>query len=137
VGKPFDLEQLIGTILRHARAPKSDGGGLNQAAALARLGGNRGIYAAALRAFPGEMDKLKQQFATAREQGDAGQACAALHQLRALAGMVGADRLAALAGDVEADMLAATSDAALAPHIDAILMALSAAEQAVSAAAAN
>jgi CheY-like chemotaxis protein len=134
VGKPFDLEQLIGIILRHKRgsAPAL----LDCGAALARMAGNRGVYAAVLRGFPDEMDKLKLQFAELLAQPDGARAARALHVLRGLAGMVGAERLAALAGEVEARALAGAVTPSLAQDIGVVLAEMSAALRAVEQAAA-
>lgn len=134
VGKPFDLEQLIATILRHKRgsAPAL----LDSGAALARMAGNRAVYAAVLRGFPDEMDKLKLEFSELLAQPDGARAARALHVLRGLAGMVGAERLAALAGEVEARVLAGTVTPSLAQDIGVVLAEMSAALRAVEQAAA-
>ncbi|MYM31832.1 response regulator [Duganella sp. CY15W] len=122
VGKPFDLEQLIAVILKHARhgvlaaqaqAPVADSvpaptamddgadgalpaSGLNSAAALKRLGGLESVYMIALRSFVAEAEKLAQQLQTARSEQNTEAALPALHTLKGLAGTVGADRLATL-----------------------------------------
>jgi PAS domain S-box-containing protein len=129
VGKPFDLEQLIGAILRqHPPAPAV--ACLDSAAAQARLG-NPDVYLTVLRCFPLEMEKLTEQLST--HTGTA----AAMHLLRGLAGMVGADRLVELAGAVEDRLHAGEAEAALAPDITLILAEMARASEAVSAHAAQ
>ena len=139
VGKPFDLEQLIGTILRlrkpAAQAPVPAAAGLNSAPALARLGGSRSVYLGALRGFPAEMEKLTRQLSEAMHEPDPRKVAAALHLLRGLAGMVGADRLATLAREVEERLLAGASDASLAQDISLVLAEITAASQAANEAA--
>ncbi|SDG35594.1 MULTISPECIES: response regulator [unclassified Duganella] len=126
IGKPFDLDQLIEVILRHARR---DGGslaatsateapapvraapadaaialppaGLNSAAALKRLGGLESVYLIALRSFIDEAEKLAAQLAAARNDQNLAAALPALHTLKGLAGTVGADRLAILSQQAE------------------------------------
>jgi len=101
VGKPFELERLIGVIVRHARGAGAIGSGLNAAAALQRLGGSLNVYQMALRGFGGEMDTLTSQLSDAMEADKAVPARAALHTMRSLAGMVGAERLAVLIAQAE------------------------------------
>jgi PAS domain S-box-containing protein len=117
IGKPFDLTQLIGVILKHARrdgdalpgtviddgAQAADTGavplpeaGLNGAAALKRLGGLHSVYLMALRSFVVEAGKLAAQLGVARLERNPQAALPALHTLKGLAGTVGADRLAGL-----------------------------------------
>jgi PAS domain S-box-containing protein len=115
VGKPFDLAQLIGVILKHVRGdgaapapealpPIEDEGavalpeaGLNSAAALKRMGGLQSVYLIALRSFAPEAARLAAILHTARADADAESALQALHTLKGLSGTVGADRLAGLA----------------------------------------
>ncbi|SHG64923.1 response regulator [Massilia sp. CF038] len=101
VGKPFELERLVDVILRHARRPSVLQPCLNVAAALKRLGGSLTVYQMALRGFEGEIDKLTEQLSNAMEGDHADLGAAALHVMRSLAGMVGADHLAALAQEAE------------------------------------
>jgi two-component system, sensor histidine kinase and response regulator len=105
IGKPFDLEQLIGVILRYARRPVAAQPCLNVAAALKRLGGSLTVYQMALRGFEGEMEKLTGQLSNAMESDSGELGAAALHVMRSLAGMVGAERLAALAHDAELGLM--------------------------------
>ena len=55
----------------------------------------------ALRGFEGEMDKLTEQLAGAMEGDHADLGAAALHVMKGLAGMIGAERLASLAAEAE------------------------------------
>jgi two-component system sensor histidine kinase/response regulator len=99
VGKPFDLEQLIAVIQRHASRPlallapsaaqvfQAAPATLDMAAALRRVGGNDTVYQMALRGFRGEMEKLTRQLTAAIENDSADQAAAALHVVRGLAGV--------------------------------------------------
>jgi PAS domain S-box-containing protein len=132
VGKPFDLEQLIGVILRCARRPIASEPCLNVAAALKRLGGSLTVYQMALRGFEGEMEKLTGQLANAMESDSAELGAAALHVMRSLAGMVGAERLAALAQDAEQRLRQAPPPQ---QRWDAVAVVMAEAELAVRAAA--
>lgn len=133
VGKPFDLEPLIATILRQLAAPA----GLDSAAALARMGGNRTVYQAALRLFPLEMDKLRPELSAATDDADAKRAAAALHVLRGLAGVVGAQRLETLVREVEARLREGATAAALKQDLTLVLAGMAAAAQAATEAAAQ
>jgi PAS domain S-box-containing protein len=120
VGKPFDLEQLIAVILRHATrrvprvaaalappalaAPDQAAMVLNGPAALARMGGNAAIYQLALRGFQGEWNLLSHQLTGAMEGNHAELAKAALHVVKGLAGMIGADALANAVAQAEAQL---------------------------------
>ena len=129
IGKPFDLDQLIEVILKHAwregrplastaiaatpsaAAPASASSpnpaaslptaGLNSAAALKRLGGLESVYLIALRSFIAEAEKLAAQLQAARAERSLAAALPALHTLKGLAGTVGADRLATLTQQAE------------------------------------
>jgi signal transduction histidine kinase/DNA-binding response OmpR family regulator len=113
VAKPFDLEQLIAVIQRHTNRPLALSApssaevlqpaptALDTSAALRRMGGNAAVYQMALLGFRAEMEKLTRQLTAAIENDSADQAAAALHVVRGLAGMVGADRLALLATSAE------------------------------------
>ena len=127
VGKPFELEQLVDVILRHARGGAAPAAAapvlvsqqlaqLDSGKALARLGGNAEVYHLAIGKFSGEMDKLLAQLVLALGNPRAEPAAPALHVMKGLAGMVGADSLAALAHEAEQSSLAdplSTASAAL------------------------
>jgi PAS domain S-box-containing protein len=131
VGKPFDLTQLVNTLLQisgyappaqtepPARAPvrtaaPMDAGtsGVDVAAALQRLGGLRTLYANAardfLRALPEETQALA---ARARSEPRAAEMLA--HSLKGTAALVGADALSTLAARLEKLCHASTHGPAL------------------------
>ncbi|MES2152404.1 MAG: response regulator [Pseudomonadota bacterium] len=99
IGKPFDLGQLVGVILHHVRAGPAPC--IERAVALARFGGNAGIYATALHGFGPEQQAMSASLESARTAGDTAAAMALLHTLKGLAGTIGATRLAALAFGAE------------------------------------
>jgi signal transduction histidine kinase/HPt (histidine-containing phosphotransfer) domain-containing protein/ActR/RegA family two-component response regulator len=118
VGKPFDLPQLLATIVHHTgRAPGGTGPapgaalpllhvppalGINGAAALARFNGNAPVYQRALQRFTTECGSLAAAVPEALDSADAAAAAAKhLHGLKGLAATVGADALAALAQSME------------------------------------
>jgi PAS domain S-box-containing protein len=107
VGKPFDLEQLVAVILRHAQGAAA----LNAARAITRLGGNADVYRMALRSFDGELKKLLPQLELARSEVRADLAAPALHVLKGLAGTIGAEALALVAAEAEALSLQGPLDA--------------------------
>ncbi|WP_317205572.1 response regulator [Janthinobacterium sp.] len=126
VGKPFDLEQLIGVILRHcqraaAQAPAIAADApcsLNSAAALARLGGNREIYLIALNSFLDEARQHAEQISAARDELQARKALPLLHTLKGLAGTVGAETLSSLSAQAEHELM---RDAAAWSEVDLVL----------------
>ena len=120
VGKPIDLAQLLGTILRHVRKPSSvrrlfqppeahasDTGVsvgsevLDLSAALARMGGNQTVFARMMQAFRLEAAKQMQQLQQAQVQADSASMARVLHTLKGLAGSAGANLLAAQALQLE------------------------------------
>ena len=128
VGKPFDLTELIGVILRHvARAGAGAGAGegrreaapapadgpalIDQAAALARLGGSVKVYQMALRAFCGEAQTLSLALQAALAARDAAAATPLLHVLKGLAGTIGATALSLAAAQAEAVLKAGEAGA--------------------------
>jgi len=119
VGKPFDLMQLIAVIERYtgradgaspsADKPHSHGevpplANMNAEVALARLGGDTHLYKTALAGFIKGIgplvERLQQQMAD--EQADA--IARTMHELRGMAGIVGAERLVDLTKQVELGM---------------------------------
>ena len=107
VGKPFDLDALVGAILSltgrapappattHAAPAMDDSRVLDDAGALARLGHDRVFYGGLLREF----EPLAERLAGAILAGDDRDAA---HQLKGNAAAVGAYRLAALCAAIEA-----------------------------------
>ncbi|QEL56219.1 response regulator [Chromobacterium paludis] len=116
VGKPFDLDQLVGVILRLARGDAPDGaarpatppivlpegGRLNSRQALARFGDNVKIYCHTLLSFCGEAEGLLVSLQGQRKQDQRQSAVQTLHTLKGLAATVGAEQLSALAAEQEA-----------------------------------
>ena len=113
VGKPFDLTQLVETILRHTRraeaapppapapAVEAPAQVLNSAAALKRMGGLTQIYLSALRGFIDQAGGLAATLRAARDQHRHDDIRPLLHVLKGLAGTVGAERLHDLAAQAE------------------------------------
>ena len=123
VGKPFDLSDLVATLLRHsgraqasvhAPNPASDPAGISAQilleaaqrsidlqAALARLGGNTGVYLRLMEAFlkdlPGLPDKLSGLLAA----GQAADAARLIHTFKGLAATLGATQLKNFAAGAE------------------------------------
>jgi two-component system sensor histidine kinase/response regulator len=114
IGKPFDLDQLIAVILAHTgrgAAPvgaavetlpvDDDAPGFDSVAALARLGGQREIYARALLGFGREVGVLAERLAASEPTLSRAEAGQILHTLRGLAVTVGARDLAKQAEQLE------------------------------------
>ncbi|MDC8756918.1 response regulator [Janthinobacterium fluminis] len=144
VGKPFDLEQLIEVILRHGRpeghatpapAAADQAGaaadGLNGAAALARLGGNKAVYLIALRNFGAESAKASAQLLAALAGQERDAALPLLHTLKGNAGTVGAEHLASLAAQAEQSLKEAAQSAACWEQIAAVIREIPQASEAV------
>ncbi|MBG6223110.1 MULTISPECIES: response regulator [unclassified Janthinobacterium] len=128
VGKPFQLAELVSVIRHHCQSgrhlsyarepaaavaaaaqPEPLVSAWNEAAALARLGGNQATYARALQAFPGESRTLSERLRAAALEGQRSSAAQILHNLKGIAALVGAEALATLAAEVEHALLASTS----------------------------
>jgi PAS domain S-box-containing protein len=138
VGKPFDLNELIGVILRHAArasahdqhevlalppaspAPADDVL-IDQAAALARLGGSVKVYQMALRAFAGEAAMLAPRLLAACDAQQVDAAKPLLHLLKGLAGTIGASALARDAALAEARLKAGETGAEVWGAVGAVL----------------
>lgn len=122
VGKPFDLNVLVDTI-RHWIAPTDVGGAVNPSgprraeqpaaaattadvaldyeAALARFGGRRGPYHAALRSLDQSARESLEALQEAVRHDGRDDAARAMHTLKGVAATVGATRLATLAAAIE------------------------------------
>ncbi len=134
VGKPFDLDHLV-EVLRRLSPRHATGGadadpaapalatglspaalaaaanaGLDVGAALARLGGNLGVYKRLLRNFVRDLDEPSNNPARQLEQGQVAEATRNLHTLKGLAATLGAAALARHAACAE-EALAATPGA--------------------------
>lgn len=147
VGKPFQLAELISVIRHHcqsgqhppdaavpvsppaapvavmvtATATATLASAWNEAAALARMGGNQATYARALQAFPQEARTLSERLRAAAQDEQRTSAAQILHNLKGIAALVGAQALATLAAEAEHALLASTSQPwpTLAPLFDA------------------
>ncbi|MBN8503902.1 MAG: response regulator [Burkholderiales bacterium] len=109
VGKPFDLHELVGVLLRHTpggapsplapalrRGVDPGEAAIDEAGALARLGGRADVYANLIERWLAELPAQAQAL---RDASDAGPL---LHALKGLAGTLGALRLAAALQAAEA-----------------------------------
>ena len=121
VGKPFDLDHLIGVLRKHAgrlpvragRAPAQEPAltdalrqaavvaGVDLGAALKRLGHQRGVYARMLRGFVHDLAAMSDQLRVQVAHGDGASLARQLHTLKGLAATLGAQRLAAAAAAAE------------------------------------
>ena len=131
VGKPFDLNHLVRTLLRHAGREDVPAGAAHEAPlvladsihaaaasagvelvpALRRLGGNRAVYQRMLRSFIKDLAGMPAQLQTQLAHAEFVAASHVLHTLKGLAATLGATALAAeaahgekqLAGDAAID----------------------------------
>jgi PAS domain S-box-containing protein len=122
VGKPFDLHDLVNTLVRvtqWAAVAAGDAGvlaapsaaseapsrvwpaGLDIDRALARMGGNAAVLLQSIAAFVDDAATVCDRVAQQLSQGDAAAATRTLHSLKGLAATLGALGLAALAADAE------------------------------------
>jgi len=108
IPKPIDVAVLHATLARWlgklpSNAPADPAGTpeIDSTAALARLGGNRQMYARLLGRFQEDQRDVVERLHRARQQGDSATLILAAHTLRGLAGNIGANRLAELAGELE------------------------------------
>jgi PAS domain S-box-containing protein len=127
VGKPIDIAKLTATILQHCRRktavqasaaqPATDArlpdlpADFDLASALARLDGNRALFASLARRFDSDQDAIVTRTRQALQQGDRTGAARELHTLKGLAATLGATTLANLAADSEARIKAGTDRA--------------------------
>jgi CheY-like chemotaxis protein len=138
VGKPFDLHDLVNTLVRVTQwAPVAAGdawvlaapsaapeapsrvwpAGLDIDRALARMGGNDAVLLQSIAAFVADAATVCDRVAQQLSQGDPAAATRTLHSLKGLAATLGAGGLAALAADAEK----AVAGAAGSVHTDALL----------------
>ena len=123
VGKPFDLSNLVATLLRHtgraasAAAPAANAAGANVlpielleqaarrgidlAAALARMGGNARVYLRTLPSFVKDLATLPDRLTTLLQQGRLEEAGQLMHTFKGLAGTLGIGPLTRLTADAE------------------------------------
>jgi CheY-like chemotaxis protein len=121
VGKPFDLSNLVATLLRHTgRAPTpatsceartcavpaellahSQRQGIDLSAALRRMGGNSHAYLRSLQSFAKDLATLPDQLALLLQQGRFDESRRLMHTFKGMAGTLGIRPLASLAADAE------------------------------------
>ncbi len=121
VGKPFDLSNLVATLLRHTgRSPapaashepralgvpsevleEAQRRGIELAAALARMGGNHYAYLRALHSFGKDLATLPGQLMALLQHGRFDESRRLMHTVKGLAGTLGIRPLASLAADAE------------------------------------
>ncbi len=111
VSKPFDLEVLINTILRHVRAHQAVTGTtpsaapvdavIDMKAAISRLGGSREFYDKVVASFREEAAQHMADLLHLLADADYHHAMHRAHTIKGLAGTVGAMGLAARAAQVE------------------------------------
>ena len=144
VGKPFELDHLVGVLRKQAGRQRSsevrgapasplalpeavsraaDEAGVALAAALNRLGNQRGIYQRMLRGFLRDLAPMPAQLRELSALGDGGALARALHTLKGLAATLGAKRLSAAAAAAEKAVNARSNERALAPSAAASAMA--------------
>jgi two-component system, sensor histidine kinase and response regulator len=146
VGKPFDLNHLVRTLLRHAgrtdagagahRAPPlpevvgmaAAAAGVELQAALQRLGGNREVYQRMLRTFVKDMGAMPAQLQARLAEGEFVPASHLLHTLKGLAATLGASALAAEAAQGETRLAGGATAAEAADSVARACRALTEAE---------
>jgi two-component system sensor histidine kinase/response regulator len=120
VGKPFDLSNLVATLLCHTgRAPAPVGShetragapaelleeahrrGIDLTAALGRMGGNSHAYLRTLHSFSKDLATLPDQLASLLHQGRFDESRRLMHTFKGMAGTLGIRPLASLAADAE------------------------------------
>ena len=132
VGKPFDLNHLVETLQNHTRRSKpglaiarppllpatpatsisaqsplatlSAVDSVDPDSALARLGGNTGLYASILQSYLDELPDQPAQLNGMLDRGDLAAAGRMLHALKGVSATVGAVYLGAVAATTEADV---------------------------------
>ena len=132
VGKPFDLGDLVATLLRHTggtpattapagAAPAHARDGVDVQAAIARLGGNEALYRKLFPSFCTDIINLCDQLAARVQTGAHDESPALLHTLKGLAATMGATDLAGLAREAESLLGRGTpeADQALATRLQA------------------
>jgi len=124
IGKPIDTRELIACLLHHCRGETADHGlapanvpdlpampeGFDLPSALARVNGDRELFASLARRFGEDGRALIDNATAALRRGDRGAAARELHTLKGLAGTLGAMALVSRAAAVEAAFKSADSD---------------------------
>jgi PAS domain S-box-containing protein len=152
VGKPFDLDHLVATLLRctgRASGPKLTGAtpasdlppelleealhrGIDLAAALTRLGGKRTVYQRSLRSFAKDLVALPEQLEGLLQQGQTADACRLAHTIKGVAATLGLKPLAEAAARAEAGLLTPHTAPQQGALTDALRVATQSALQAAS-----
>jgi CheY-like chemotaxis protein len=148
VGKPFDLNHLVRTLLRHAghddlpavatnatplaladpvRAAAASAG-VELAQALHRLGGNQAVYQRMLRSFVKDLADMPAQLRTQLAHAEFVAASHVLHTLKGLAATLGANALAAEAAQGEKRLASGAATDAATDAVAAACRAIAAAE---------
>ncbi|MYN07393.1 hybrid sensor histidine kinase/response regulator [Pseudoduganella aquatica] len=154
VGKPFDLQQLIGVILSHAGPRREQAAAgvtaaigaaaagpasaaaigaaartepparLDSAGAIKRMGGLVPVYQIALRSFNAEAALIAAELRAALDTEGCAGAASALHTLKGLAGTIGANELSQLAAQAEQALRKEAGPAACRATVQAVLAAI-------------
>jgi PAS domain S-box-containing protein len=121
IGKPFDLDELLETILRHAgaemvpppaaeaRIPVRHDADVDLPAALARLGGDIGLYKSIYPEFRADVALQLERLDRLVHEGQRDEARIMCHTLKGLSGTLGAMLLARTAEQAEAALSAQAS----------------------------
>jgi CheY-like chemotaxis protein len=145
VGKPFDLRELVATLLHHtgrATAPEpvaplpvatASSAVLDMETAIHRMGGNRTLYHRLVPSFLKDAQDSAARAPLLLAEGRREEASRLLHTLKGLAGTMGASDLQAAAAAAE-KALAGPASPADGPAIQALQAAVAQAAQALSAA---
>jgi CheY-like chemotaxis protein len=121
VGKPFDIDELVATLLHHIRGtggaatsapapfPADDGTDtpllvLNRESAIGRLGSDTGLYEHLLPSFAENLRGTRDRLPTLLNSVPREEARRLMHTLKGTATTMGADRLAAAAAQAEASL---------------------------------
>jgi PAS domain S-box-containing protein len=123
VGKPFQIDALVATLLRHTGHVPPPAGDAVQAVAqpmdvpghvgaldpdlqqaLDRLGGDEGLFLRVIQTFTQGLPDLPDQLAAALQSGRRQDAVRLLHTLKGTAGTIGATALATLAAGIESGL---------------------------------
>ncbi|MDF2463503.1 MAG: sensory box protein [Ramlibacter sp.] len=130
VGKPFDLDELVATVLHHvpragqgeaAAAPVSEAQvDVDLAAAVRRLGGDMNFYRQLYPEARSDAESMLARLDQLLAQGEREEAGRLFHTIKGLAGTLGAVRLSRVAAQAEHAMAApATALGGAAAHLEA------------------
>ncbi|MGZ5271041.1 MAG: response regulator [Ramlibacter sp.] len=134
VAKPVVLGAVVAAILRQlGRAAPGDGPPvaapaarppvMDEASAIARLGGDRALFDRMLPVFRRNLEASRLQLQAALDAGQAGEDLRRLvHTLKGMAGTMGAARLAEAAREAESQLVAAPDTAT--PHVEGVFSSL-------------